>query len=112
MGDDTKEDLLSTSMTSDHGVSVYAISGSANFEKTMMALIKEWNPECVVIGEDPTFFSVALALDHPLISDSVYSTALILNCVTRLTNSNIRGTSTSVAWSTEIFSCSFFKNWE
>ena len=65
-GADMEEHPLSNSVASDRGVNVCSIPGSANFEMTMMALIEEWNPECVIIGEDPTFFSLAIALDHPI----------------------------------------------
>jgi hypothetical protein len=50
---------LSNTLTLDEGVKVYAIPYEVNFEKALYYVIGQWKPDCVLIGEDPTYLSLA-----------------------------------------------------
>jgi glycosyltransferase involved in cell wall biosynthesis len=54
---------LSNTLTLDEGVKVYAIPYEVNFEKALYYVIGQWKPDCVLIGEDPTYLSLAVAID-------------------------------------------------
>jgi len=54
---------LSSTETLEQGVKVYAIPHNVNFEKSLYYLIGQWKPDCVLIGEDPTYLSLAVAID-------------------------------------------------
>lgn len=54
---------LSSTLTVDQGVKVYAIPQEVNFEKALYYVIRRWKPDCVLIGEDPTYLSLAVVLD-------------------------------------------------
>jgi glycosyltransferase involved in cell wall biosynthesis len=54
---------LSSTVTLDQGVKVYAIPHEVNFEKALYYVIGQWKPDCVLIGEDPTYLSLAVAID-------------------------------------------------
>ncbi|MEX2492294.1 MAG: glycosyltransferase family 4 protein [Nitrospirales bacterium] len=53
----------SNTLTLDEGVKVYAIPYEVNFEKALYYVIGQWKPDCVLIGEDPTYLSLAVAID-------------------------------------------------
>ena len=50
-----------SNLTFDQGVKVYAIPHEVNFEKSLYYVIGQWKPDCVLIGEDPTYLSLAVA---------------------------------------------------
>lgn len=54
---------LSDRLTLDEGVKVYAIPHEVNFEKALYYVIRQWKPDCVLIGEDPTYLSLAVAIE-------------------------------------------------
>ena len=51
----------SHTMKLDQGVKVYAIPREMNFEKSLYYVISQFTPDCVLIGEDPTYLSLAVA---------------------------------------------------
>jgi len=54
---------LSNALTVDHGVKVYSLPGDINFEQSLDHVIGLWDPDCVLIGEDPTYLSLAVTLE-------------------------------------------------
>lgn len=54
---------LSSTLTLDQDVKVYSIPHEVNFEKSLYYVIGKWKPDCVLIGEDPTYLSLAVAID-------------------------------------------------
>ena len=54
---------LSSTLTVDQGVKVYALPNEVNFEKSRYHAIGLWKPDCVLLGEDPTNLSLAVAID-------------------------------------------------
>ncbi len=54
---------MSKAHTLDQGVKVYAIPHEVNFEKALYYLIGQWKPDCILLGEDPTYLALAVAID-------------------------------------------------
>jgi hypothetical protein len=54
---------ISKTYTLDQGVKVYAIPHEVNFEKALYYLIGQWKPDCILLGEDPTYLALAVAID-------------------------------------------------
>jgi glycosyltransferase involved in cell wall biosynthesis len=57
---------LSSTLTVDQGVKVYALPHEVNFEKSLYYVIGQWEPDCVLIGEDPTYLSLVVAIDKSI----------------------------------------------
>ncbi len=55
---------LSGALTVDHDVKVYTLPNHVNFEKSLDHVIGLWNPDCVLIGEDPTYLSLAVVIER------------------------------------------------
>lgn len=45
------------------GATVHALPVAAGFERSLCGIIDSWGPDCVLIGEDPTWLSLAAALE-------------------------------------------------
>ena len=54
---------LSNRVRVDQGVKVYALPHEVNFEKSLYYVIEQWKPDCILIGEDPTNLSLAVAIE-------------------------------------------------
>ena len=53
---------LSGALTVDQDARVYALPNHINFEKSLDHVIDIWNPDCALIGEDPTYLSLEVVI--------------------------------------------------
>ena len=57
---------LSNTLTVDQGVKVYSLPHEVPFEKSLDYVIRRWSPDCLLVGEDPTFLSLAVGIDQTI----------------------------------------------
>ena len=55
---------LSSALTMDDKIKVYALPREINFEKSLDYVLGIWQPDCVIIGEDPSYLTLAVARER------------------------------------------------
>jgi glycosyltransferase involved in cell wall biosynthesis len=55
---------LSSALTMDDKIKVYALPREINFEKSLGYVLGVWQPDCVIIGEDPSYLTLAVARER------------------------------------------------